>query len=1040
MRDRIFFKLSLILLFLPWLISAQAINSELFQGLSARGIGPSGMSGRVTSFDVDLSNPDIIYVGSASGGLWKSENGGYKWAPIFDDQPVTSIGAISIYQRNPNIIWVGTGEGNPRNSHNSGNGVYMSNDGGVTWKHMGLENTRNIHRIFVDPFNPDVVIVGVQGSAWQDTPDRGVYKTTDGGKTWSKILYVNERVGIGEMVRDPTNPNKFIANMWEFRRWPWFFKSGGAGSGMYVTMDAGTTWKKITSEDGLPEGELGKMGLAIAPGSPQVVYAIVEAKKNGFYKSEDGGFTWKLVTTKNIGDRPFYYAEIYVDPSNENRIYNIFSGTTVSEDGGKTFKTFTNVGRLHGDNHAFWIHPNDPSFMLIGNDGGMGVTRDKGVTWYYPENLPLGQFYHISVDNDIPFNIYGGLQDNGSWAGPSSVYVRGRGDNSNLIYNSEWTRIGGGDGFDVIPDLENSRYGFAQSQKGNIQRYDKVTGDSEFRQPVHPEGTFLRFNWNAGVARDPHNVDGIYMGSQFLHYSADKGKTWEIISPDLTTNDPAKQKQLESGGITYDVTGAENHTTILAVSPSSLNKDIIWVGTDDGNVQLTRDKGKTWANVAMNIKGVPAGSWINQVHASSYNEGEAFVVINNYRRNDWTPWVFQTKDYGKTWKRLVNENTVRGFVHSFAQDPIEPRLMFVGTEFGLYMTVDGAANWVEWKNGYPTASTMDLVIHPRDHDLVIGTYGRSVYVLDDIRPMRALATQGKQLLDKPLALFDVPDAYAASTTRGAKGYSATGDGLFAGENRPYGALISFYVKETAGKKDSVKVEILQEEQVVRTLYADAKKGFNRTSWDLRYKEVREPDTSRPKPGTADSGGFTAVPGTYTVKVVHGEDVATTEVKVLGDPRVTPISLQERERKLAMIKRWEASVNQLTAAVDNLREALAAVERVDKLLADREDDASKALRSAGKDLKTKVKALREPIFGKEDMQGIYRDPTTVEAIINLAANHLGDTYMIATPTQETILSQAEEAVKTPIANIGKFVQSDWSTYKEKVRDAQIQLIE
>ncbi|MEL7531612.1 MAG: hypothetical protein AAFN10_09905, partial [Bacteroidota bacterium] len=614
-------------------LSAQDLDTDLLENWKARSIGPAGMSGRVTTIDVLRDNPAVIYIGTASGGLWKSESGGIKWKPLFDEEIVASIGALAIAPSNPDIIWVGTGEGNPRNSQSSGFGVYRSLDGGESWEAMGLENTRNVHRVIIHPDNPDIVWIGAQGSAWGDHPERGVYKTTDGGKTWRKVLYMNERTGIADLVQDPQNPNKLIAAMWEFRRWPWSFKSGGEGSGLYVSHDGGESWTKRTDADGLPKGELGRMGLAIAPSNPKIVYAIIEAKKNGFYRSTDGGKNWKLVNGKDeIGNRPFYYSDIFVDPVNENRIYSLYSMVSLSEDGGKSFRVMIPYSGVHPDHHAWYIHPDNPNYIIEGNDGGLNISHDRGMTWRFVENLPLAQFYHINIDNEIPYNVYGGMQDNGSWRGPAYVWRSGG------IRNTYWEELFFGDGFDVVPDPEDNRYGYAMSQGGSVGRYDLETRSSKSIRPTHPDGEELRFNWNAAIAQDPFDAATIYYGSQYVHKSTDRGDNWEIISDDLTTNDPEKQKQRESGGLTFDVTNAENHTSIVAIAPSPVEKELLWVGSDDGRLHITRDGGENWTDLTAKMGGLPAGSWIPQIHASNHSAGEAFIVVNNYRRNDWTPY------------------------------------------------------------------------------------------------------------------------------------------------------------------------------------------------------------------------------------------------------------------------------------------------------------------------------------------------------------------------------------------------------------------
>ncbi|MEQ9231461.1 MAG: hypothetical protein RIF46_12330, partial [Cyclobacteriaceae bacterium] len=543
--------------------------------------------------------------------------------------------------------------------------------------------TRHSHRIIIHPDDPNTVYVGAIGSPWGEHEERGVYKTTDGGKTWNRILFNNIRTGVAEMVMDPSNPNKLIVAMWEHKRDPWFFKSGGPGSGIYVTFDGGETWEQRTDEDGLPKGELGRIGLAISQSRPNVIYALVESKKNALYRSDDGGFKWKKINDGNdIGNRPFYYAEIYVDPINENRVYSIFTYVNVSVDGGKSFSPLMPAygvsNGIHPDHHAWYIHPTNPDFMLDGNDGGLNITRDRGETWQFVDNLPVGQFYHINVDNEIPYNVYGGMQDNGSWAGPAYVWK------AQGIRNHYWQEISFGDGFDVLPDPENSRYGISTSQQGYAAIYDRVSGYNETVRPTYPDGDVeLRFNWNVGMNRDPFDPKTIFFGSQFVHKSTDGGQNWEIISPDLTTNDPEKQKQGESGGLTLDATGAENYCTVIVIEPSSVQKDLIWVGTDDGNVQVTKDGGKSWTNVAANITGLPRGSWITQIKPSNKKAGEALLVANDYRRFNYTPYAFRTRDFGQTWERIVDANDVASYALAIIEDPEESRLLFLGTDDGL---------------------------------------------------------------------------------------------------------------------------------------------------------------------------------------------------------------------------------------------------------------------------------------------------------------------------------------------------------------------
>ena len=743
-------RILLLLLVVATGAQSQKINLEQFKNWKPRNIGPAGMSGRITTIDAVVSDPNQIWIGAASGGVWKTLNAGANWVPVFEDQPILNIGSLAIQQSNPSVVWVGTGEGNPRNSLNLGEGIYKTLDGGTTWKRMGLEKTRNIHRIIVDPSDPNTVYVGAIGNPFAEHPERGVFKTIDGGETWNKILSTNDTSGVADMIMDPSNPNKLLVAMWQHRRTPWSFSSGGPGSGLYMTFDGGKNWKKLGEKEGLPAGNLGRIGLAISRSNPKRIYALVEATKNGLYKSDDGGQSWTLINSnpKVVNNRPFYFQDIACDPENENRLWLIYQMISKSEDGGKDFEVVIPYNGIHPDHHAFWIHPSNSNFIIDGNDGGIGITRDKGKTWLFDEKLPLGQFYHINVDNEMPYNVMGGMQDNGTWRGPAYTWTSGG------IKNYYWDNLWGGDGFDVMADPDDANWIYAMSQGGSVGKYNVKTGESWYIKPPAPDlKTMLRFNWNAAMAQDPHHSSTLYYGSQFLHRSSNKGAQWEIISPDLTTNDSAKIDQRNNGGISVDITGAENYCTILTIAPSAIDKNVIWVGTDDGNVQLTKDGGKTWTNFRGKIPGMPLGAWVPQIQASRYHAGEAFVVVNDYRRGDFKPYIFRTTDYGKSWTKLLDQKKVAGYALCVLQDPTEPNLIFAGTEQGLWVSLDNGVSFQQWKNGYPSVSTYDLTIQEREADLVIATFGRSLWILDDIRPLRKFAAN-KGLNNQPLTAFN----------------------------------------------------------------------------------------------------------------------------------------------------------------------------------------------------------------------------------------------------------------------------------------------
>lgn len=1033
MRNKLAF-LFLISFCLVNALPGQKLDMSMFNNMKPRSIGPAGASGRITSFDVELSNPDVIYAGTAAGGLWRSENGGSTWDVIFEDGKSASIGSVAINQNNPSEIWVGTGEGNPRNSMNNGAGIYKTIDRGRSWTFLGLDKTNGIHRIILHPTNPKVAVVAATGTPWGENPERGIYKTVDGGATWKQTLYIDVKTGAADLVVDPSNPNKLIAAMWEHRRWPWFFKSGGPSSGIFVSLDGGDTWTKRTEEDGLPKGELGRIGIAFAPSNSSRVYAYVESESNAIYRSDDGGFKWSKVSKtgdRNIGGRPFYYADIYVDPQNENRVYSIHSTVTVSEDGGKTWGSFVPSSRVHTDHHAWWIHPEDPTFILDGHDGGLTYTRDRGKNWHFVESLPLTQFYHVRVDNDIPYNIYGGAQDNGSWRGPSQSWFKGG------IRNFYWQRLSVGDGFDMAPDPKDNRYGWSMGQGGNLNYYDRVSGILHKVKPVHPEGVALRFNWNAALAIDPNDESITYFGSQFLHKTNDSGKSWEVISPDLTTNDPSKQDS-KTGGLTYDNTQAENHTTITAIGPSTKQVGVIWVGTDDGNVQVTRDGGKTWNNVVKNMKGLPANAWITQIKPSEYASEEAFVVIDNHRMNDWTPYVYHTKNFGKSWTRLVDDSKMRGATLSFVQDPIEPKLMFTGTEFGLWVSIDAGKNWTQWTNGYGTIPTQDMVIHPREQDLVIGTFGRSFWVLDDIRPLRTLASMGLgDVLDKEIHVFDTPDAYRVF--RGESfGYRANlvGEAIFEGENRPQGAMISYYFKNSGQKTNRVKVEILDESgAVVKTLNQRASAGVNRFQWRM---DTDGPELPNPTATRRFSRGPDALPGVYTIRMTYKESQSENTVMVHPDPRIEVDAKAMEVKKAFMLKHagLQARVNKMSA---DLRKAKALVDLINERVKDEDESLSSDAKEKGKSLITAIDKVYYQINSEPVKQGIYRDGTVLSAQVGALSGTMQSVQLPLTKNQEVAMGLLVPAIEEMEAKVEAVLIKEYEMYKAYVKSLGLSLI-
>ncbi len=1052
-------KITLVLIIsISAILHSQQFDTKLLQDLKPRNIGPGGMSGRVTAIDVVLSNPDLMYAGTASGGLWKSESGGIRWDPIFDKEVTASIGAVAIQQSNPSVIWVGTGEGNPRNSLNGGFGIYKSLDGGKSWKMMGLEKSRHIHRIIIHPNDPNTVYVGAIGSPWGEHPERGVYKTTDGGLSWTRILSSNNRSGVADLVMDPANPNKLIASLWEHKRDPWFFKSGGPGSGIYMTHDGGENWKQLGEEEGLPKGELGRVGLAIARGKPRVVYALIESKKNALYRSEDGGFKWKKVNDKkNIGNRPFYYSDIYVDPQNENRIYSIFTYVNVSEDGGRNFKqlmpAYQVSNGVHPDHHAWWIHPGNGQFMIDGNDGGLNITKDGGSSWRFIGNLPVGQFYHINTDNEYPYNVYGGMQDNGSWRGPAYVW-REQG-----IRNSYWQEITFGDGFDVIPDPDDSRYGYSMSQQGFVSRYDWQTGNNYLVRPTPPnDSTQLRFNWNAGIGQDPFDNNTVYFGSQFVHRSKDKGLTWEIISPDLTTNDPEKQKQDESGGLTLDATGAENYCTILVIEPSSVEKDMLWAGTDDGRVHFTTDAGTSWTEVSSNIKGLPSGSWIAQIKASSRNKGEALLIANDYRRYNYSPYAYRTRDYGKSWERIVDGNDVQSYTLSIIEDPENPALLFLGTDDGLYFTLNSGQSWQKWNESFPTVSTKDLVIHPREQDLVIGTFGRAAWVLDDIRPLREIASNSS-ILDGDLEVFSPPDAYLAAYQQ-PTGSRFGGDAIFNAENRKKGAMITYYIKEgykktaeetaekkteaedemeadqeeeTTIKRDSIKLQVYDGDRLIRTLRhkSPEKAGLYRIYWQLDEAGAEKP-SRKAKTKKEEPSGMPVKPGSYKLVLSYGTVSDSTEINVRTDPRIevdTKAMEEIHNAQLELKGYTQLAADAVKQLVENKEIAIDLRKRLNKKDKEKFKDEIKK----SNELVITINDLIALYIGKEDKrQGIIRNKEmNVMKRIETAQRYVNSRQNGLTETERNLVKFARQDLEKALDKTNKFFNEEWAAYQKSI---------
>ncbi|MBI5020199.1 MAG: sialidase [Ignavibacteriales bacterium] len=987
------------------------IDPETFSGLGARNIGSAAMSGRISAFDAVQEGQRLtLYVGSASGGVWKSVNGGTTYKPVFDKQPVQSIGAVTIDPTNSKVIWVGTGESWVRNSVSIGDGVYKSTDGGENWTNMGLKESERIAKILVDPTDANVVYVAATGKLWSDSDERGVYKTTDGGKTWTKILKgANLSTGCAMLSMDKQNPKTIYACMWDFRRKGWTFRSGGenanafSGSGLFKTTDGGASWTELTDANakGLPSKPWGRPAVVVAPSNSNVVYAFIEAEppKNGLYRSDDGGLTWQaLDRSQSMLWRPFYFANLIVDPKNEKKIYKTDGPLIMSTDGGKSFSGIS--GGAHGDFHDVWINPDNTDHVITGDDGGMWYSYDGANRWWKGDNLPISQFYHVSVDMDRPYHVYGGLQDNSSWVG-ASQYPGG-------ITNNQWENMYGGDGFWMFVDPFDPDYIYAEAQGGEIGRVNRKTHEIRNIKPLpqYKEGK-LRFNWNTPIHISPTQNGTVYLGAQFLFRSRDQGQTWERISPDLTTNDPEKQKQELSGGVTVDNSSAEMHTTIFAIAESPLNSNLIWVGTDDGNLQLTHDGGKTWTNVVGNIQGLPKYAWVSSIEPSHLSEGTAYATFDLHMFGDMRPYVFKTNDFGKTWSQVVPlESAVRGFAHVIKEDLVNKDLLFLGTEFGLWITLDGGIQWAQYKGGdFPNVAVHDLVIHPRDNDLVVATHGRGIWIIDDITPLRALTPE---ILAQDVAFITTESTIQRIP---AGGGWANGDAAFVGPNSTDDATITYYQKKRHIFGD-LKIEVFdQNGKLLGTIPSSKRRGLSRMTWSMRMKPPKAPTAATAAFGA--SVGPRVLPGEYTVKMTKDKKVYSTKLTVVPDPRSKHTAF-DRQSQLDLSLKLAGMLNDMTYVVDRINGVrLALEERASKL------SSNAALSQQFHKASGQVEELRKKIVATKEGGMITGEERLREFLVDLyssVVNYEGR------PSQTQV--ERADAVKKELADVVKEFD-DWS---------------
>jgi photosystem II stability/assembly factor-like uncharacterized protein len=936
LRSLLGIPLVLFFIFNPSILRAEEIEPELFEGLHIRTIGPAVMSGRVVDLAVVEKDPVVFYVASATGGMWKTENNGVTFKPVFQNQAVHSIGAAAVHQKETQIVWVGTGERANRQSSSWGNGVYKSADGGKTWKHMGLKETRHIGRIVMHPDDPNILYVAAMGHLWGPNPERGLYRSRDGGETWEKILYVDPDTGVADVAVDPGNPNILYAAAYQRRRRPYGFHGGGPGSGLFKSVDGGVTWEELTS--GLPERDKGRIGISIFRRDPKIVYVCVEQgwrynastayneRRAGIYRSENRGETWTHMSDWN--PRPMYASQILVDPNDDQRIYmqNSFS---YSDDGGKTFTRARQS--LHGDDRILWVDPADSRHLIKGDDGGVGISYDKAETWLYVTSLPLSQFYRVSVDMRKPYWIYGGLQDNGSWAGPSAVYRRSG------ILNEDWIKTGGGDGFVNLVDPEDPNTLYTESQYLGLNRFDLKTRESRDIRPGDPKGHIgARRNWDAwgpgepepelGNAMAPANWDGpfiisphnpkiLYAGTEQLWKSTDGGYSWASLG-NLTTG--VDRRELKIMGQRAEETtpslddGIPYYPTLTAIAESPLREGLLYAGTDDGCLKISLDGGASWRNEAPDILGLPEGPWISGIEPSRFEEGTVYVAVNNYRNNDYANYLYKSADFGQTWASITGDLPPERVLRTLREDLRNPDLLFLGTELGLFFTLDGGRHWLPLKNNMPTAAFNDLVIHPRDNDLVLGTHGRGIWILDNIACLQELTPE---VLASPAHIFSIE---TAEMIRYARERGHTGDMIFHGENPPAGAVIDYYLKQEMDKKN-ISLNVLDHRnQKVAELDPKRSKGINRVVWNFRYDSIPGPDLGEEEPSSSLRGPL-VVPGLYKVRLEAGLEagaaVKTRTFRVKEDPRME-IPFDER-------KEWTLSLLDIAGLYRRASQALEA---------------------------------------------------------------------------------------------------------------------
>ncbi|HBB88149.1 MAG TPA: hypothetical protein DC047_11080 [Blastocatellia bacterium] len=1029
--------LALFIIFCTSFATAQEKSNKLdetfLKNLQFRAIGPAIMGGRIDDIAVVESNPSVYYVGAATGGVWKTVNNGTTFEPIFDTQPNTSIGDIAIAPSDPNIIWVGTGEPNNRQSSSWGDGVYRSLDGGKTWTNMGLRDTKHIGRVVIDSRDPNIVYVAALGHLWGPNKERGVFKTYDGGKTWSNVLFVNEDTGIIDLVIDPQSPMTLYAAAYQRRRTPWGFNGGGPGSAVYRTVDGGANWTKLTK--GLPEGTTGRIGLDIYRGNPNTVYALVENAKGGVFRSDDRGDNWRKLS--DVDSRPMYYSQIRIDPNNEQRVWQLAANMYNSDDGGKTWVSNI-VQRIHGDFHALWIDPANSNHVLAGSDGGLHASYDRGRTWDFINTIPLGQFYEVSMDNQKPFWVYGGLQDNGSWSGPSGTL------NQEGITNDDWYRTGGGDGFYSVVDPTDPSIVYVESQNGSMSRLEMKTGERKSIKPEsRPGEKRYRFDWNSPIVISPYNNRTIYFAGNRVFKSPDRGNTW-TWSDDLT-KDQDREKLPIMGALPdknmlsrHD--GVETFGQIVTFAESPIKEGLLYAGTDDGNLQISRDGNRTWKNITANIPGVPKNTYISRIVPSRYAEGTAYLTLDGHRADDYSTYVFVTNDFGESWKPIKSNLPAGVTARVIREHPRNQSLLFLGTEFGAYVSFDRGARWTRLQGNFPMVRVDDIQIHPRDNAMVLATHGRSIWVLDDLSPLERAADS---ILASEIHLFDVAPAthFRLYNRKGNIGHK-----WFTAPNPPYGAVINYYLKDKP--KDDVKITITNSAgTVVRDLKGPKEAGLSRVVWDLRLNSPAPPPEGAAEGGGGGGGFFgqsrgpRVQPGSYTIKIVAGDKTASGNVTVQEDPRIQIVEADRGKLADAITRVYELQKS-ADAARKTMRSLSTQITALQTSLKDN-PEVSKQTNDSIQKLADQLSQIQKKLIAAPDTGGagpaLPDEPRPLLSQINGVAGGLESYTGAPTADEQVRIDDLAKQLNDLIAELNKFVETDVANLNKQLREGGLQFL-